>query len=204
MGHSASSLGFKNLSDFACLTPEGSAPAIFLTKSPYPNPCQLPNSSIITLANQMKEKDGTSGFILGIGPCPHCEQPTLYHWSKNQWRTKSYDNKTHDRLDKPSRQKLDASHQRNAKILDDIERYIKKHGINYVYLFLVDANLNIQNTLRMYQIKGDTLESMGTCHVPSGVPVQYQQTSNSNGTIILVIIIIIFLVILIWFLSKRT
>lgn len=203
MGQSTSYLGLQNLSDFACLTPEGSAPAIFLTKNPYPNPCQLPNSSIVTLANQMKEKDGTSGFILGVGPCPQCERPTLYHWSKNQWQTKSYDHKTHDRLDKPTRNKLDASHQRTAKINDDIIRYIKKHGINYVYLLLVDSNLNIQNTLRMYQIKGDTLESMGTCSVPSGVPEHYQQTSSSTGTIILVIIIIILLVLLVWYLSQR-
>jgi len=203
MGQSTSSLGLKNLSDFACLTPEGSAPAIFLTKNPYPNPCQLSNSSIVTLANQMKEKDGTSGFLLGVGPCPQCEHPTLYHWSRNQWRTKSYDLKSQERMDKPRHTKVDASHKRSAKLLDDIIRYLKKNEINYVYLLLVDGNLHIQNTLRMYQVKGDTLESMGTCAVPSGVPAQYQQTSSSSGMIILIIIIIILLVLLIWYLSKR-
>jgi hypothetical protein len=184
--------------------PPGVEPVVLMTRQLQPDSCSLTGTNLISLSNTRASSDGSSVFALGQGPCPNCDQPSLFRWSKQKWKRQSYDSTgqrlpNHDGTSHISRQTA-----KNGMTLDDdLSHYLKKYHFEYVYVLLADANLTIRQTLGIFRVHGNTLQPVAKCLIPTA-QTKYNLQAQSSSTMWLVVVLIIIVIIAIgWYLYSQ-
>lgn len=188
--------------------PPGVEPVVLLSKQLQPDSCSLTGTNLISLANSRALTDGTVAYAVGQGPCPKCDQPTLFRWSKQKWKHQVYDSDGHRFANQhvsPAANSVHPTAKIEMRLDDDLNHYIKKHHIDYVYVFLADANLTIRQTLGIFQVHGTSLRPLVKCLIPTANPKYNLQATSSSSTWLVVVLIIIIIIAVGWYLySQRT
>jgi hypothetical protein len=186
--------------------PPGVEPVVLMTRQLQPDACSLTGTNLISLSNTRASTDGASVFALGRGPCPNCDQPSLFRWSKQKWKRQSYD-AMGQRLPNHDGTGMANSSRATAKTAmtldDDLSHYLKKYHFEYVYVLLADANLTIRQTLGIFRVHGTTLKPIAKCIIPTAQTKYNLQAQSSTTTWLVVALIIIVIIAIGWYLYSQ-